>query len=86
MYNYPMSKTITSPQYLLLYTTEPMSLVGKKNWYCQGIYDSEEQALAGLLSMGESLYFAHARIVCAPLPTVSLPDDFETIIGEPTHV
>ena len=85
MYNYPMpAKTITSLQYILLYIMEPLSAVGKKNWICQGIYDSEEMAIGALLSMGEGMY-EHARVIKAPLPTLTVPDDFETITGEPTH-
>ena len=78
------NKTITSPQYILLYITEPLEALGQKHWMYKGIYDSEEQAIAALLSMPDHEY-EHARIVCAPLPTVTLPDDFETIIGEPTR-
>ena len=84
MYNYPMNKTITAPQYLLLYITEPLEEIGKKTWYHHGTFDSEEQAIAALLSMPESSY-QHARMVKVNLPVLTLPDDFETITGELTH-
>lgn len=84
MYNQPMPKTTTSLHYILLYIAEPLEEVGKKTWFCQAIYDSEELAIAGLLAMDEN-YYTHARIVAAPLPSLTVPDDLEIIIGEIKH-